>query len=525
MSFISLFVLVSVGIAQDRTEPVAIKSGRIVGLCLGENKDVRVFKGIPYAAPPIGRLRWKPPQPVQPWPEDRDCTKFGPACPQPNLLGPLGFKSERFSEDCLYLNVWTAAKSVDEQRPVMMWIHGGGNIEGSSERPAYDGEALARKGVVVVTINYRLGIFGYLAHPLLSKESPKYVSGNYGLLDQIAALQWIRQNIGTFGGDPDCVTIFGESAGSSNVVFLMGSPLAKGLFHRAVAQSGSALRRNRHLREQWYGQESMEEQGVRIVREAGWTVDSLEALRAFDSETFLKGSQTESAIGLLVGKNRYSPGVDGWVVPDDLIRIFAEGKQNDVPLITGSNGDEGTIFITKPAIKDVEGYRASARKTFGPFSEQILALYPVNDSGEILRVLCDLTGDLMFVCNARHLARTAQTGRSKAYLYHSTMRWPGPVFARFGAFHGAEIPFVFDNLHKVRTPFDEKYKALANIMSNYWVQFAKTGDPNKIGVMRWPAYNPGTDQYVEFGDEIKVGQGLRKEKCDLFDRFADSQPK
>jgi para-nitrobenzyl esterase len=525
LSFISLFALVSVGIAQDRTEPVTIKSGRIVGLFLGGNKDVRVFKGIPYAAPPVGRLRWKPPQPVQPWQEDRDCTKFGPACPQPDLFGPLGFKPERFGEDCLYLNVWTAAKSADEKRPVMMWIHGGGNVAGSSEMPTYDGEALAGKGVVLVTMNYRLGIFGYFAHPLLSKESPKNLSGNYGLLDQIAALQWIQQNIQAFGGDPNCVTIFGESAGSLNVVFLMGSPLAKGLFHRAIAQSGSALRRNRHLRKQWYGQESLEEQGERIIREAGWTIYSLEALRALDSETLLRASNAEGGMALLTGENRYSPGVDGWVVPDDLVRVFAEGKQNDVPLITGSNGDEGTIFVTRPPESDVKGYGASVRKTFGPFADQILALYPVKDSGEILKAACDLIGDLMFVCSARHLARTSQAGHSKVYLYHYTKVWSGPAFARFGAFHGAEIPFVFNNLHKGRASFSEREKALADTMSDYWVQFAKRGNPNRRGLMEWPAYDPNTDQHLEFGDEIKTGQGLRKEKCDLFDRFAASQSK
>ncbi len=509
--------------AEQSLPTVVLESGKVSGLVVGAKEDISVYKGIPYAAPPTGPLRWRPPQPPDPWKGVRQCTEFGPACPQPDILSRLyGTKLENVSEDCLYLNVWTPANTSEGRLPVMVWIHGGGNISGAGSTPMYDGEALARKGVVVVTLNYRLGPFGFLAHPWLSAESPLHVSGNYGLLDQIAALKWVQRNIRAFGGDPGLVTIFGESAGGLNVCCLMASPLAKGLFHRAIAQSGHAFGRIRHLRETWYGQEPMERQGERIAGALG--SKGVADLRGVSAQRLLEVSKP--TIGLMQEPgNRFGPVVDGWVIPDDISAVFAAKRQNDVPLLAGSNGDEGTIFTLRPPVQSVEGYRMLVRAVYGRLAEEVLALYPVREASEIPRALATMLGDLGFVAGMRAFVRGMTGAKSRAYLYHFTMRPPGPFGDRLGAFHGAEIPFVFDNLNKGLTPSDGRRQALARAMSNSWIQFARTGDPHGPGLPHWPPYDPATDRHLEFGEVIRVGQGLRKEACDLFDRIVEDQRK
>lgn len=539
-SLFSLIILVSLilsgvtALAQGSRglpETISIEGGKISGLTLGENKDVLAFKGIPYATPPVGPLRWKPPQPVEAWEGVRQCTAYGPACPQPDLPG-FSLKHEKRSEDCLYLNVWTAAKSAGEKRPVMMWIHGGGNIIGSanlSTPTGNEGEALARQGVVVVSINYRIGPFGYFAHPLLSKESQHNASGNYGLLDQIAALRWIQNNISAFGGDLGNVTIFGESAGGFNVSYLIASPLAKGLFHRAITESGSAFAffANRHLREGWYGMEPMEKQGERITKDLGCSeaADPLAALRALSAEKLLEGSKPIMIAG---AGNLFTPVVDGWVLPDDVMTIFEQGKQNVVPLVAGTNADEGTIFIQKSPFDSVEAYRGFLKASYGTFADEVFAMYPAKEPSEILKAFRDLLADSRFVAPTRGLVRAMSKTGGKAHMYRFTRPWPGPM-APFGAFHTAEIVYVFNDIERVKNtfkvPFEEKDQNLANTMSAYWVQFAKTGNPNKEGLPEWPAYDSTKDQYIEFGEVIKVGQGLRKEKCDLWDNFVAERRK
>ncbi len=538
-SLFSLLILVSLllsavtALAQDSgglPETIAIEGGKISGLALGENKDVRAFKGIPYAKPPVGTLRWKPPQPVEAWEGVRQCNEFGSVCMQPGILKAMGVDlGENFREDCLSLNVWTGAKSENEKRPVMMWIHGGGNVAGASTRVDTDGEALARQGVVVVSINYRLGIFGYFAHPMLSKESSNNVSGNYGLLDIIAALKWIKKNIQAFGGDPGNVTIFGQSAGGYNVCYLMATPFAKGFFHRAIAESGHALAplTNRHLREGWYGLEPMEKQGERIAKDLGCSdvADPVAALRSLSAEKLLGASK---AVMFAAGGAVYPPGntfgpvIDGWVLPDDVQTIFEEGKQNLVPLIAGATADEATIFVPKSPFDNVEAYRTFLKNTFGKFANDILAKYPANEPTEIRKSFVDYGGDLWFVHAARRFARAMEKAGGKAYLYFSTMVWPGPMAAA-GAYHGGEVTFVFDNIDLVKAkrkvPFEEKHQALSKVMSGYWVQFAKTGNPNKEGLVEWPSYDSSKDQYIELGEMVKVGQGLRKDKLDLWDKF------
>jgi len=443
----------------------------------------------------------------------------------------MTLRHEKRSEDCLYLNVWTAAKSADEKRPVMVWIHGGGFIIGSAHLSTpygQDGEALARQGVVVVSMNYRLGAFGYFAHPLLSKESQHNVSGNYGLLDQIAALKWVQNNINAFGGDPGNVTIFGESAGAFSVCYLMASPLAKGLFHRDIIESGSVFYglKNRHLGEGWYGMEPMEKQGERITKDLGCAgaADPVAALRALSAEELLKGSKaTMGALG-----NQFGPVVDGWVLPDDVMTIFDQGNQNVVPLIAGTNADEMSIFIPMLLFHSVDTYRGFLKSSFGAFADEVFALYPVKEPSEVLKGFRDVLADALFVGPTRSLVRVVRKAGSKAYLYHFTMTSPGPM-AAFGAFHSAEIVYVFNDIERVKKtfqePFEGKHQALATTMSAYWVQFAKTGNPNKEGLPEWPAYDAATDQYIEFGEVVKVGQGLRKEKLDFWDKFTAEKRK
>lgn len=541
-SFFSIFILISLlltgvtAIGQGSgglSETIAIEGGKISGLALGENKDVLAFKGIPYAKPPVGPLRWKPPQPVEAWEGIRQTTEYGAACVQPDLPG-IQFKLAKRSEDCLYLNVWTGAKSADERRPVMVWIHGGGNVIGSADGYTPSGTdpgRLTLQGVVVVSFNYRLGPFGYFAHPLLSKESPHNASGNYGLLDQIAALKWVQNNIKTFGGDPGNVTIFGESAGADNVGYLMASPLAKGLFHRAICESGSVYFgvRNRHLREGWYGMEPMEKQGERVTKDVGCAeaTDPIAALRALSAEKILEGFKP--VMLPWDPGNIFPPVIDGWVLPDDVMTIFDQGRQNIVPLIAGANGDEMSIFIRAAPFPTVDAYRGFLKSPqgFGTFGDDVFALYPAKEPPDILQSFRDVFADVVQIGPTRNLVKVvSKTGG--AYMYHFTMKWPGPP-AAMGAFHTAEIPFVMDDLERVKNasqiPFDAKDQTLAKTMSAYWVQFAKTGNPNKEGLPEWPAYDAAKDQYMEFGEAVKVGQGLRKEKLDLLERINDEKRK
>ena len=529
--FFAFFVVPSSLCAADAGAPLAdplqIEGGLVSGQAV-EKGDVRVYKGIPFAAPPVGPLRWKAPQPVTSWdtppapPLDkggkggvRACTEFGNWCPQPKPL--MGRDLGPLSEDCLYLNVWTPAKKRDDKLPVMVWIHGGGYTTGSGAQSFYSGESLAREGVVVVTINYRLGPFGFLAHPLLSKESAKAVSGNYGLLDQIAALQWVQKNIAAFGGNPECVTIFGESAGSASVCRLMVCPLAAGLFHRAIAESGGPYGQNRALREQRGRLASGEQMGEEIAKALGCDTapDVLAALRAKSADEILQASNP--AQGLFGKGNKFGPVVDGWVLPDDPGRLWDQGKQAAVPFITGTNADEGTVFLQQVQIKRVAGYRFSARLLYGEDADEVLKLFPAQNDDEVPGALNKLVTVMSFVSPARMLVRAMAQRQAPAYLYHFT-RVPATTRARkLGACHAIEIPYVFKTLGKPKG-FDAKDEALAQAMCSYWANFAKTGNPNGAGLSPWPAYAADKDEYLELGDEIKAKSALYKDACDLLEK-------
>ena len=488
-------------------DPIALKSGKIRGVT---QPGMHIYRGIPFAAPPVGNLRWKPPQPMAPWEGVRDCTVFGPACPQPKqALLPINADGQ--SEDCLYLNVWTPAKAAADRLPVMVWIHGGGCTTGAGSLPIYDGSNLARQGVVLVSINYRLGPFGFFAHPLLSAESPQGVSGNYGFLDQIAALQWVRDNIAAFGGDPGCVTIFGESAGSASVARLLISPPAKGLFHRAIAESGG-IGRSRFLRE---GVKPMEQVGEEIARTLGCA--DLAGLRAKTADELLQASNP--AQGLFGKGNKFGWIVDGWAIPDDPGVLYAAGKFSDVPLLIGTNANEGSIFLAQLPNLNLATYRMTVKALFGADADAVLKLFPVERDEDVRPAMERLTTVFAFVADARAIARMKSKGQKQAYLYHFTRVPPALGTRGLGAAHGIEIPYVFDNLPRFMRAEDRQ---LAATMSACWVQFAKTGDPNAPGLPAWPAYDE-KDSYLEFGDTIAVKSGLYTEACDLYDHIKAKQ--
>ncbi|NPV48577.1 MAG: carboxylesterase family protein [Armatimonadetes bacterium] len=480
---------------------VTIATGPITGLTEG---DVDVYRGIPYAAPPVGALRWRPPQSVAPWTTPRACTAFGPSCPQKEdkLLVTPG----PFSEDCLYLNVWTAAEAGD-RRPVMFWIHGGGFIQGGAAQTVYDGATLAREGVVVVTINYRLGPYGFLAHPALAAEAGDGTSGNYGLMDQIAALRWVRDNIAQFGGDPGNVTIFGESAGAVSVNLLLCSPLARGLFHRAIAQSGA-------VPESIPDQQAAKERGLKYAAKLGITGSGPEALaqlRAKSSEELL--AAFASTIPLPGSGNLDCLCVDGRVLTELPGETFAAGRQAAVPYMAGTNRDEGTLFLRNLPIGTVAGYQAGLRALFGDRATDVAAMYPVTTDTEVPAAVAAILGDA-FVSGARRAVRWMAAVQPRTYLYHFTRTNALSDRLGLGCFHGLEIPYVFGSGIIRMAPRERELSAR---MIGYWKRFAATGDPNGEDAVAWPTYTQAADQHLELNLPPRVGSGLRREQCDFRD--------
>lgn len=508
------WLAMALAVMAAAADPIRVSGGLVSGTTAKAERAVRIYKGIPFAAPPVGPRRWQPPQPVVPWEGVRECTEYGPWCPQPkSVIGAPG--GARQSEDCLYLNLWTPAPDAGAKLPVMVWIHGGGCTTGSGGSPLYEGTHLASQGVVVVTLNYRLGPFGYLAHPLLSRESPQGVSGNYGMLDQIAALQWVQANIAAFGGDPGCVTVFGESAGALSICRLMISPLAEGLFHRAIAQSGGAQGRNRHLREHRNHLEPMETIGERLARQLGCdqAPDPLAALRAVSAADLLAAANP--AQGLYGEGTKFGPIIDGWAIPDDPDRLFAAGRQHAVPFMAGTTADEGTLFAFQAPIRHAAGYESAVRSLFGADAGEVLRRFPCPDDASVKKAFADLTTVTSFVAPARFLVKSVAAAQGKAYLYHFTHEPPGAKRLGLGATHGAEIAYVFGNLRRLHGPVDRQ---VSETMGAAWVRFAKTGDPNGPGLPAWPAYTTAADPHLEFGDEPRAGTGLHREVCDLLER-------
>jgi len=477
---------------DDLDREVGTQSGIVRGLPRDPD-GVLAFKGIPYAAPPVGALRWRAPQPPAPWTGVRDASMFGSGClsalandPRP---GPR-------SEDCLYLNVWTAAAQAGERRPVMVWIHGGGFQFGSSANPAHEGGPLAARGVVVVSFNYRLGVLGFLAHRDLDAEAP---SGNYGLQDQLAALHWVKANIAGFGGDPDNVTLFGESAGAMAVGILMASPLSRGLFHKAIAQSG-AFWDGRYGPLQTF--EEARERGEALARRLGTaSVDALRAMPADDLNAAGLWSFETSPI-----VTAFSPSVDGFVVPGMPAERFHRGDQMHIPLLAGWNADEGYPFAAQALPHaTAHDFRAAAASMFGADRlDEFLALYPATTDAEAAASATTLNGDCVVGEQCWQALRLhGATGNAAVYGYRFGYTSPYvPV-----ASHVTEIPFVFGTLTPQRivgssAPPAASDHAMSQTMMEYWVNFAARGNPNGPGLPHWPDY--GDDEIV-MGFETTVG--------------------
>jgi para-nitrobenzyl esterase len=466
---------------------VKTNSGLVSGT-VNKTGDILIFKGIPFAAPPIGELRWKEPQRVKPWKGIRKCDSFGPNAMQPKPVpsgayGPeiLIPATDAISEDCLYLNVWTPVKHAGKKLPVMVIIHGGGFTTGSGSISLLNGEAMAKKGVVVVTINYRLGVFGFLAHPDLTKESPHQSSGNYGILDQIAAFQWVRENISAFGGDPENITADGGSAGSCSMLTIIASPLGKGLFKRAISESGPLFKPNecRILQQ-------AEQEGLETMTKKGAT--SLDEMRKLPANL------------LLIGDHLRLPVVDGYVLSDHILNIFSTGKQNGVDLIIGYN--EGDEDFGRP-ISSAAAFTANAKNTFGGNADKFLQLYPAHTDKEAERSQVLLSRDRVFAWGNYNWAKyQSANGRYKVWYYYFSRAAPGNP--NYGAFHGCQGAYVLHNLHRWKKSFPNWDIQLSNIMSDYWVNFAATGNPNGKNLPSWPAFTDQNTRVLEFGDDIKA---------------------
>ena len=484
-------------------DTVRVDGGLLSG-STGITSDIMVYKGVPYAAPPMGDLRWRAPKPPAKWDGIRKSTEFSATCMQtPYPEGsPYRAAPEPVSEDCLYLNIWTGAKTPRENRPVMVWIHGGAFTRGSGSSPIYDGEELAKMGVVLVTINYRLGVFGFLAHPELTKESDRNSSGNYGILDQIAALDWVQKNIEVFGGDPKRVTIFGESAGSWAVNALVASPLAKGLFQRAIGESGANFAPLQKLAE-------AEQGGLRVAKSLGG--GSIATLRAKSAAELMKSS------GELA-----RPNVDGWLLPDQVYAIFAKGKQNDVPTLIGSNSDEGTAFV--PPGTKADGFKALAKTRFGDQADDYLAIYRARNDEEARASAAAAMRDQTFGWEMRTWARLqSKTGKSKVFMYYFSRVPPGLVGKKLGAYHASEIRYVFANMQNVQA--EDIDHEIARMMSTYWVNFATKADPNGRSLLKWPPFTEKSDVAMRFGDHMETTQVPNKDGLDFVDAYYEKQRK
>lgn len=465
--------------------PIVVSEGRISGT-QNASGDVRIYKGIPFAAPPVGDLRWKAPQPVTPWTGVKACTAFG-ASPMQGSPAPFGPWSAEFlipkepiSEDCLYLNVWTPAKTAGKKQPVLVWIYGGGFSSGGSGCAIYDGEATAKKGIVFVSINYRVGPFGFLALPELTKESGHNASGNYGLMDQIAALRWVQKNIAAFGGDPANVTIAGQSAGSMSVNCLVATPLASGLFTKAIAQSGASFTRSNP------SLATAEDAGKKWMADLG--VSSLTELRAKPAAELMKKYMTVRG-----------PIIDGYVLPGHIADIFNAGKQNKIALLTGWNEDEGMSAVKKP-----EEFKAQLQQQYGAKAGELATYYPSGTEAESARSQTELSRDQIFGAQNYKWATMASDQHQPVYVYRFTRNIPATgQYATYGAFHTGEVAYAYDNLaaiDKTLRPLDQTDNRLAAQMAGYWANFIKTGNPNGALLPAWPVFSTQRPNIMVLGD-------------------------
>jgi para-nitrobenzyl esterase len=482
--------------APDAPPPeVTLKTGALEGVHFGSAENGAAFLGVPYAAPPVGGLRWKPPQPVQKWGGTRKAALFGAACPQlpAGWLPYVGWR-----EDCLYLNVWTTQLSPSAKLPVLVYFHGGSNTAGYSQMTPL-GSALAPLGVVVVSANYRLGPLGFLALPTLSAESKHHSSGNYGLLDQIQALKWVQDNISRFGGDPGRVTVMGQSAGAVDTCLLMASPLAAGLFQRAIMESGDCQGTfNEEIRTPVRYNEisdTGEIEGQRLAADLRIPdgTDALKKLHSLSADAILKARSQDR-------KLHFDAIVDGWIVPEQPAKVFSDRREMRIPVLVGSNSDEATVF-GHGGPKTVAEYRKYLVADTGRYADEEFQAYPAAADADVPARYLRFEGDT-FAYGAYSMAQSVARANQKVYLYYFTYAETGKR-ASLGAYHGEELLFLSDSF-----PSDWEHsqedEELGQMMRSYWAQFAKTGDPNAPGLPVWPAYDRRTKEYFELGRAIHV---------------------
>ena len=482
-------------------KPVRVESGAVEGTA---KNGLTAYLGLPFAAPPLGELRWRDPQPVAPWEGTRQATSFAPACMQTGVSMP-GETPPVTSEDCLYLNIWTPAKAGGKRLPVIVWIHGGAFKNGSASMPLYWGDRLAQRGVIIVSIAYRLGPLGFLAHADLTAESAHKSSGNYGLLDQIAALEWIRRNIAAFGGDPQRVTIAGQSSGAMSVSMLMASPRAKGLFHRAIGQSGGLFEPTKLAPS--YLLANAEGDGKQYATSVG--AASIGALRKLPVADLLGGKAGSVS----------HPVIEPYVLPAEPYEAFNSGAFNDVPVLVGFNADEARALVDVNAVKAAT-FAADIKRSFGPLPAPLMDAYPHVNDEQARQSRLDLERDLRFGWDMWTWARLqVQSGRNPVYFYYFEQKPPfptGSVNAGWGASHFAELWYMFDHLDQDAWRWSAADRLLAKQMSGYWTNFAKIGDPNGDGLPTWPPFD-GDDTVLHLSDSVVIGGLPNRKNLQVFD--------
>lgn len=499
------------------TQAVMTASGPVRGL---EERGVTVYRGIPYAAPPVGDLRWRAPQPIAAWTQPRDTFAFSKACPQIGGAVP-GFPPEPTSEDCLYLNVWTPTRRSEAPLAVMVWIHGGSNTNGSGSFVAYRGRQLASKGVVVVSLNYRLGALGYLAHPELSRESGHGASGNYGMMDIVAALRWVQANIRTFGGDPANVTVFGHSAGARNIGHLQISPLARGLYRRIIAMSGGNFGPSGTVQGNAY-LPTAEAGGLRLAEHLG--VRSLAELRALPARRIIEVPK-DVWRGQPSARNTLAI-VDGYVVPADPYTLHTDGEAGKADLLLGYTAEEGVNNPDGPVT--AAAFKTDLAKTYAPFADAFLEVYPARDDAQATRSHQRLHGEAVYKWQMVSWGRIhAATKGGRVFFYRFSHRPGLGPFRHLGPGHGAEINYVFDFPKRgmrwfTQVPWNARRDiALIDTVQDYWINFARTGDPNGAGLPEWPAF-AADETLLELGDPVRPAKWPEAHEHRLMDQYMDS---
>ncbi|UFH54643.1 carboxylesterase/lipase family protein [Spirosoma sp. KNUC1025] len=534
--FVSVLMAVQLPLAvaqsnlQSSTPQAKTANGVVEGVA--EASGIRAFKGIPFAQPPVGDLRWKEPQPVKNWDGVRKTTKFGPRAMQRPIFGDMGFRSDGMSEDCLYLNVWTPAKSANEKLPVLVYFYGGGFVAGDGSEGRYDGESMAKKGIVAITVNYRLNVFGFMAHPELTKESPHHASGNYGYLDQSAALRWVQQNIAAFGGDPKRVTIAGESAGSVSVSAQMVSPLSKNLIAGAIGESGSLLGTLPPIT-----LAEGEKTGEKFAITAG--ANSLAELRAMSAEALLEATAKP-------GVPWFTSTIDGYFFPKAPKEMYAAGEQAHVPLLVGWNSEEmGYRAIMGKEQPTPENFTSAVKKLYGERADEALKLYSASTEESVEQVATDLASDRFIGYSTWKWADIqSKTGGKPVYRYLYSRPRPAMTAAMGdaapglaggvvkssdanaikmppakGAVHSAEIEYAMGNLshNKVYAWTPDDYK-VSEVMQNYFANFIKTGNPNGTGLPKWPTLGKETAQYMQIDVNTRAESEKHRDRYLFMDK-------